>query len=283
MTNCRLCNSENIETIANLEHDGFEYTIVFCEGCDLLQSLEHHYEVSPEYIFLRPVDVDGIRVWCQGNHKHKAFQHWAKIIKRLKPNKNKLRLLDIGCGTGGFLEYANNIGFELHGFDASNAQVGYARKLFPNVRHAKGCFDYLDKYGDQNLLFDVVTLWDVLEHIRNPLDYLREVREVIRPGGLIYISTPNGLAKLWKLNLYKYLSINIDLCGELTPWEHVFYYSHRSLEILLSQSGFNVLKLGIVPCYQGPLSMFEISRRTLYFTMNMLPSKAFQIYAWASA
>jgi SAM-dependent methyltransferase len=191
--------------------------------------------------------------------------------------------LDIGCGTGGFLEHANNGIFDLYGFDASKAQSEYARRRFPNVRHAKSCFEYLDKHGDKNLLFDVVTLWDVLEHIRNPLDYLREMHQVIRPGGLIYISTPNGLAKLWKGKLYKLFSIDIDLCAEFMPWEHVFYYSPRSLDYLLRLSGFKVLKLGAVPCYRRPLSMFEITRRALFFCMRMFPSRALQIHVWASA
>jgi 2-polyprenyl-3-methyl-5-hydroxy-6-metoxy-1,4-benzoquinol methylase len=76
-------------------------------------------------------------------------------------------------------------------------------------------------------------MWDVLEHIRNPLNYMREMHGIIRPNGLVYISTPNGLAKLWKRKLYKLLSIDIDPRGEFMPWEHVFHYSPRSLEYLL--------------------------------------------------
>jgi SAM-dependent methyltransferase len=284
MTGCRLCSSGKIKTIANLEYEGFDYTIVFCKSCDLLQCLEHHHEVSPDYVDLDSLNIDSERIWCQGHHKAFAYKKWDKNFKYLNQTRNHpLRLLDIGCGTGGFLEHAQNGEFELYGFDASKAQSEYARKRFPNVRYARSCSEYLVEHGDRKLQFDVITLWDVIEHIRNPLDYLREMRGVIRPGGLVYISTPNGLAKLWKLKLYKLFSIEIDLRGEFMPWEHVFYYSPRSLEYLLRKSGFKMLKLGAVPCYRRPLSKFEITRRALFFSMKMFPSRAFQVYAWASA
>ena len=284
MTGCRLCGSGKIKDIANLEYEGFDYTIVFCKDCALLQCTEHHHDVSPEYICLNYGDIDETRIWCQGHHKDNAYRHWDKNFRVLKPEINhSLRLLDIGCGTGGFLEHAKSSGVELYGFDASKAQSEYAIKRFPNVRYARSCSEYLVEHGDRKLLFDVITLWDVIEHIRNPLDYLREIREVIRPGGLVYISTPNGLAKLWKRKLYKLLSIDIDLRGEFMPWEHVFYYSPCSLEYLLRKSGFKMLKIGAVPCYRRPLSTFEIARRALFFGMKMVPSKALQIYAWATA
>ena len=281
---CKLCNSKNIQSIEDLEYEGLVYTIIFCTSCDLVQCMEHHHEVSPDYVDLDSFNIDPERIWCQGHHKASAYQQWDENFRYLNQAKNHpLRLLDIGCGTGGFLEHAQKGEFELFGFDASKAQSEYARKHFPNVRHARSCSEYLDKHGDRNLLFDVVTMWDVLEHIRNPLDYLREMRGVIRPGGLVYISTPNGLAKLWKRKLYKWLSIDIDLREEFMPWEHVFYYSPRSFEYLLSQSGFKVLKHGAVPCYRRPLSMFEITRRTLFYCMRLFPSRALQIQVWASA
>ena len=282
--NCRLCGSRKVETIASLEYEELVYTIVSCNSCDLLQCLEHHHEISPDYVDLDSLNIDSERIWCQGHHKAFAYKKWDKNYKYLNQARNHpLRLLDIGCGTGGFLEHAQNGEFELYGFDASKAQSEYARMRFPNVRYARSCSEYLVEHGDRKLLFDVITLWDVIEHIRNPLDYLLEMRGVIRPGGLVYISTPNGLAKLWKLKLYKLLSIDIDLRGEFMPWEHVFHYSPRSLEYLLRNSGFKMLKFGAVPCYRRPLSKFEITRRALFFSMKMFPSRAFQIYAWASA
>ena len=281
---CRLCSSENIESIAGLKYSGLDYTIIFCKDCELLQTMEHHHKYSPDYVCLDSVDIDEKRVWCQGGHKISAYRQWDKNLKCLNHAiNNQLRLLDIGCGTGGFLEHVKSSGFELYGFDASKAQSEYARKHFPNVRYARSCSEYLVEHGDRDLLFDVITLWDVIEHIRNPLDYLREMRGVIRPGGLVYISTPNGLAKLWKRKLYKLFSIDADLRGEFMPWEHVFYYSPRSLEYLLRKSGFKMLKLGAVPCYRRPLSIFEITRRALFFCMKKFPSRALQIYTWASA
>jgi len=280
---CKLCGSSSSQPIVNVEYNGLDYSMFLCTDCDLLQTVEHHHCLSPDYVGLESTNLDEERIWCQGQHKISAFRKWAKDLDGLvRERKRPLRLLDVGCGTGGFLKFAKELGCELYGFDASKAQADFARKEFPNVRHAASCSEYLAKCGEERSSFDVVTMWDVLEHLRNPMEQMRDIRQAIHPGGHIYVATPNASAKLWKQRLYELLSLNVDLRGEFMPWEHVFYYSGKSLWYLLSQVGFTGIMVGTVPCYRRPLSLFEIVRRALFFSLKAFPSKAFQIYASAS-
>jgi cyclopropane fatty-acyl-phospholipid synthase-like methyltransferase len=192
-----------------------------------------------------------------------------------------MALLDIGCGTGGFLAFARDAGYEVFGFDASLAQVQEAASHFPTVRCATSTDAYLDLLGQPKRRFDVVTLWDVLEHIREPGVFLDNLRKVLAPGGVVFASVPNGRAMLWKKHIYRALGRSIE--DAWIPWEHVFYYSPRSLDVLASSVGMQVTKWGAVPCYPRPLSTFEVLRRAGFLALRLVPGYAPQIYAWFAA
>jgi hypothetical protein len=78
---CKLCNSKTIQPIEELEYKGLVYMMIFCNSCNLLYCLEHHHEVSPDYVYLESLDIDAKRIWCQGHHKVSAYKQWNKNIK----------------------------------------------------------------------------------------------------------------------------------------------------------------------------------------------------------
>ena len=129
------------------------------------------------------------------------------------------------------------------------------------------------------LKFDIVTLWDVLEHIRNPLDFLLCIKDFLKTDALIYISVPNGKAMLWKRRFYTMLRRNHD--HDWIPWEHVFYFSIESLRSYLRKLGLEVLETGSVVCYPRPFSLFELVRRIGFQALAKVPSQAPQIYIWS--
>jgi SAM-dependent methyltransferase len=277
---CRLCASNKVKLIFRLQHQGNLYTVINCQDCDLLQTLEHYDAVSPNYLYLSEDKIDEDHLWCQGAHKIPAFQQWwthARIL--IKNREQNLRLLDIGCGTGGFLKYARAKGIEVYGFDASAAQVRYAQGELANIRQAASLSEYLESLDSPEIRFDIITLWDVLEHIRNPLEFLLSLRDVLQPDGLLYISVPNGRAMHWKRRIYAMLGQNRD--REWAPWEHVFYYSPTSLKSCLKKSGFEPLQGGAVSCYPRPISAFELIRRAGFLIFSWFPSQSPQIYIWA--
>jgi 2-polyprenyl-3-methyl-5-hydroxy-6-metoxy-1,4-benzoquinol methylase len=273
---CRLCNAPMSKQLGMEEHSGVLYHVAHCTRCDLIQAVEHVASVSPDYIDLDESAVSTDRLWCQGIHKHPAFRQWFALSRKFSA-KPGMRVLDIGCGTGGFLQFASQCGYQAYGFDASRAQAEHAASEFPSVRCSTSPVAYLRELDQPNLKFDIVTLWDVFEHIRNPLSFLEEIKGVLDRNGVLFLSIPNGGALRWKLPLYRAFRRSPDL----TPWEHVFYYSPRALALCLEKAGFRVLKYGAVACYPRPISVFEICRRLGFTLFRCLPFLAPQIFAVA--
>ncbi len=277
---CRLCGSPNVEELISEEHDHRAYHVIRCAQCDLIQTAEHYAEFSPEYVGLENSALDEDRLWCQGTHKLPAFKQWLAYAARLRNGQNSdrsRRLLDVGCGTGGFLKFASAHGFRVYGFDASQAQAEYVQKLFPDVRRANSIQEYLLLIDQPGMKFDFITLWDVFEHIRNPIQFLQELAGALQPGGQLFLATPNGGAIPWKIRIRRALNKPLDLA----PWEHVFYHSMHSLKKSLETASLEPVCFGAVACYPRPFSPFEICRRTGFFLLKAVPRLSPQIFAWA--
>ena len=117
----------------------------------------------------------------------KLYNSRLSLIESLYPGKGDL--LDIGCGAGFFLNSARERGWNCHGLEILPEYIKYAKENFAleNIR-----FESLDEpltYDDNT--FDVITLWDLIEHLRNPLKSLKQINRVMKPGGLLVIWTPN--------------------------------------------------------------------------------------------
>ncbi len=273
---CRLCGSPSVEEVTSEEHDLRMYHLVFCSNCDLIQTVEHYSELSPDYVDLDTSALDEGRLWCQGVHKVRAFNQWLAYASRFATKPGQ-RLLDVGCGTGGFLTFASANGFLAYGFDASRAQAEYASNFFPEVRHASSLQAYLELLDQPGLKFDCITLWDVFEHIRNPVPFLQQLAEALEPRGHLFISVPNGRAIPWKIRIHRLLNRPLDLA----PWEHVFYHSIRSLHKCAEVSSLESVHCGAVDCYPRPLSLFELCRRTGFLLLRAVPNLSPQIFIWA--
>jgi 2-polyprenyl-3-methyl-5-hydroxy-6-metoxy-1,4-benzoquinol methylase len=134
------------------------------------------------------------------------------------------RLLDVGCATGYFLNAAR-LSFEPYGIEPSRWAAQYARdKLRLDVR--QGALEESD-FPEGN--FDVITLNDVIEHLADPQRCLTQLHRLLRPGGLLYIVTPN----------IDSLSARL-LRGHwwgLRP-AHLYYFSARTLADMLTKVGF---------------------------------------------
>lgn len=273
---CKLCGSPQVKDVTSEEHDFRTYHIVRCSSCNLIQTVEHHANLSPDYVDLESHALDEARLWCQGAHKLPAFKQWLAYASHLAAS-NHPTLLDVGCGTGGFLSFASAKGFRVYGFDASMAQAEHARSLFPDVRHASSLPDYLDTLDQPKLRFDFITLWDVFEHIRNPVPFLQQLADALKPGGHLFISVPNGQAIPWKIRIRRALNKPLDLA----PWEHVFYHSIQSLGKCVQASSLDPVSFGAVACYPRPISFFELCRRSGFFLLKAVPYLSPQIFVWA--
>lgn len=271
---CRICQ-EDCDHIYEEEHAGYNYNIFRCRNCKTIQVAEHNEEVSPDYTNLTDDDITHFHIWMGREHKKSAYQQFNKIIQSII-KKDSIQLIDIGCGTGGFIEYLskNNKKIDARGFDASKAQVNYANQNKLNVAHANNIGDYLKISPADSKAIDIVTLWDVLEHIRTPNIILNEIKNLLSKDGVIYISVPSAGAQSWKMTLYKLLRKKYSF----DPWEHVFYYDLKSIKILLENNGYQIVKQGTVSCYNREKSISEYLRRFITALLSLTPNLHPQIW-----
>jgi ubiquinone/menaquinone biosynthesis C-methylase UbiE len=152
----------------------------------------------------------------------RSFMHKLNFIHRFsKDNK----LLDIGAAYGTFLTLARQH-HECYGLDVSQYAAQVAREHFGvDVRQAN--IEQSIPFPDNH--FDIVVMWDVIEHLVNPVQGLKEVYRVLRPGGYVFISTDdanNWLPRLLGANWWA-LAAPLHLC----------HFSKKGMEIAIRQSG----------------------------------------------
>jgi 2-polyprenyl-3-methyl-5-hydroxy-6-metoxy-1,4-benzoquinol methylase len=136
-------------------------------------------------------------------------------------------VLDLGCSKGYFLDAVQ--GWECHGNEIVASDAAVAQKRYGN-RIVVGSFeDYPAREG----YFDVITMQDVFDHFRDPIQALEKCHHMLRPGGLIVIKVHNISCLYAKLTGSSFYAV--------IPPSHLFYYDRRTLSQTLSKSGFQVV------------------------------------------
>jgi len=160
-------------------------------------------------------------------------RRYSKLLSRLEPYRQETRgrLLDMGCGAGFFLKIAREAGWDELGIDLSPDAVAFARDRL-------GLHAIAGQIEDSNLpenAFDVVTLLETIEHLFDPMAVLRQAYRVLRPGGLIAVTTPNlnSLA-------FKFLGLDWSI---LSPTEHLYYFTECTIQQMLTRTGFHNVRI----------------------------------------
>ena len=133
------------------------------------------------------------------------------------------RLLDVGCGLGQFVDLANRNGWQDLGFELAGPAVEFARRHGIAVCED----DFLTAELPENS-YDLVTFFELLEHVPEPAAFLRRAAEVVRPGGLAYLTTPN------------FDSLERRILGpdwSVIHREHLSYFTPRTLSAMVLQVG----------------------------------------------
>lgn len=274
LNQCKICGLA-CEKIHIEEKDNRVYTILQCMFCKTIQVAEFYESISPEYSNLKIEDFGDKHIWMNRLHKFVAYKYFNRLFSSiLGPRFLSSKFIDIGCGTGGFIEHLQSVGISCSGFDASKVQVDYALKHGLPVVFASSVNEYLFKNELAARSFDVVTMWDVLEHIREPYDFLLSTHNLLKPNGLVYVSVPSSGGHAWKRPLFRLFGVTYSF----DPWEHVFYYNQKSLGVLMMKCGFEVVESGVVPCYRRNGGVVEYARRFMFYFLNIFPSFHPQIY-----
>ena len=98
------------------------------------------------------------------------------------------KILDVGCATGFFLSYVKRAGLDPYGVDISSYAINQGRSLFGESLICCNVDDHIP-FSDE--FFDMITCWDVLEHLRNPSVFLKNISRKLKKDGLIFVETCN--------------------------------------------------------------------------------------------
>ena len=150
----------------------------------------------------------------------------AALVARAEPFRRTGRWLDVGFGQGALLEEAAGAGWSCHGTEVSGPALEAGRKRGWKVTTRLEAGEFEERS------FDVASLVEVLEHVGDPVGLLDRVRRLVRPGGVLYLTTPN----VYSLNR-RVLGVGWSV---FCPPEHQILWSRRGLARLLTASGFVV-------------------------------------------
>ena len=207
-------------------HDGYgrHHTIVQCGDCGLVYTNprpDHHSIVDTYQAVEDPLYVE------EREGRVLTFERHLKPLERLTGPPRGRSLLDVGCYTGVFVEIAARHGWQAWGLEPSRWAAEQARDRGLNV-----VLGALETAELSEGYFDVVTLWDVIEHLADPHRSLQRVRRLLKPGGLVVVHTID------------IESVFARLMGARWPWlmeMHLYYFSKRTLCEMLEKCGFDVL------------------------------------------
>lgn len=220
---CPLCQQTLINEDPALTVEGHD--VYLCSQCDLRFSIPMRgpgadwYRQASPYVSL---ENEGYRP----TPPEKLLKRWRHRyffdLKLPVPGK----LLEVGCGPGEFLTIAQDAGYQVTGIDFNYNAISIAREVYGiKDTHVVSIEDFID--GGVQSQFNVVCLFEVLEHLEDPLALISTIsNELLVPGGFLIISTPSHRRRP---QLY-YPDID-------EPPHHLTMWSERSLEVLFDHSG----------------------------------------------
>ena len=219
---CLVCRNDSFQLIYQKE----QWQYLRCRQCGLVSLYPRPLQADliKDYDTYLPIQAESITQW--GRMMSRINRKSADLIQARVEKKGKI--LDIGCGYGFFLKEMQERGWQTEGIEISAVGRAYARQTW-NIRvHAEP----LEALALPQNHFDVVTLFYVIEHLLEPLSLLREVRRILKPGGLILLRWPHTAPMLKVLGPFVK---NYDYFH--TPF-HLYDFSPSTIAKLLQQAGF---------------------------------------------
>jgi SAM-dependent methyltransferase len=231
MTPCGICGQTGLTPLFRASDVNFHtteevFTIEQCPGCGVAQTVPRmaEQELGQYYPsrYYPTVTLDAAQFERSIGRYQKAK---VRLIRRYRKGGE---ILDIGCGAGYFVHEASVAGFEAEGLEFSREAAAFGRSNW-NLRITEG--DLLNSSFAEGS-FDIITFWQVLEHLPKVSEALDRVSALLRPGGLLVIAVPNFGS--WQARFFRGRWYHLDV-----P-RHQFHFNPSSLRSLLEKRGFEV-------------------------------------------
>ncbi len=238
ITRCQLCGSAE----STLEFEEPPYKVLRCADCQLVF-------VTPRWSDEALHDVYNEDYWRSDSPKTKGYADYAseselylktfrrrtRLVRQYLPAK--ARILDVGCAAGFFLRVMREHGHDVRGVELSQAIAQEAIRDLGEDRVWVGTLDSVpeDREGYAKGSFDLVTMWDVIEHVADPQEILRQARAMLKPGGHLLIETQNVDSRFARMLGPKWHHFKHE--------EHIYHFNPKTVREVLDQAGFTVEKL----------------------------------------
>lgn len=169
----------------------------------------------------------------------RALTH-GRFLRRFPPAGTH-KLLDVGCGLGYFMANAAAAGWSTYGCDTSATWVEHAGEVTGTPERIARSTPHAGLFGGN---FEVITVWDVLEHIYDPLPFLRAIARLLAQNGRVFVRTPNVAWVYPTYGVRRHLLLGDVALG---PLNHVVYYSARTLGRALAAAGLEPTCWPVLP------------------------------------
>lgn len=269
---CNVCESHSYTVLYEgpdrLHGLGGPFRLVKCQQCGLIYL--NPRPTREEMGWYYPTDYGPYAqdvAQAKGFLSNLAYRYGvAKRCRMITKRKEPGRILDVGCSIGHFLNGMKLRGWRAFGIEVNEGATAYARERFGlEVQVGE-----LEEAEFPAAYFDAVTLWNVLEHLHDPLASLREINQLLKDDGLLVFSMPN-----WE-------SVDARLWGKfwvgLDMPRHLYVLPRPAIEELLAKTGFKTVEAG---CFFGSHGLFVLSLQ--FFLEEKMPQKALrQFLLWLS-
>ena len=216
---CKICGSTNVTPC--VEKDGFRFSK--CKNCGFV-----FLDPMPDQTTLNEI-YEGQAVLTEGEYpkarsrKQRAFGRALSLL----PYTFRKKILDIGCGGGFIVNALTTLGAEGHGFDVDESAIAYAKRAFPKGHFFTSSFEDFQNHSES---YDFVYSSEVIEHVAELSTFMELLKRVTRPGGYVYITTPDLGSPRRPENVLEW--------DVFSPPIHVQFFDEHMLTLLFDRYGF---------------------------------------------
>jgi len=234
LKNCRICNLDHYKFLFKLKDNREEIRFFRCLECGLIYTdlilfdrrvqetysedyfKEHYLEVLPFKILF-----------------------FNDVLESIENETGKVgKILDVGCGVGTFLEIARDRGWDATGIEVSSFAAQYARDK--KLRVYEGFFGQVPLEYEK---FDLITVWDVIEHVEKPVDFLSIINSTLKEDGFLVLKMPN--TRSISVRFYMKLS-HISKRDYIHATTHLSHFTAKTISLALKKAHFRVFKIKTV-------------------------------------
>lgn len=256
---CNLCGKDCPKPVFKIGG----HKIVRCRNCSLMyvnprlkEKFLHkiytkNYFENPEFKNHNTQNLFGYDLYIE--EKEDIISTFKKRLDVIEKYKKSGKILDVGCATGFFLKLAKSRGWDVYGTDMSKFASEYAKKKggLRNIFYGD-----LKKVKFKDNMFDVITMFDVIEHLPDPKNTLKHIYKLLRKNGLIVITTPDSGSIVAKLLGRRWEEFR-------RAREHTYFFSKKTLFKMLKKTDFKILKVQSAGRYFSLKS--AVKRGKIYF------------------